>query len=87
MGGGEAGRGDRGVSQMFMTMDVKRVGGSLEEMDRTVEGILASVKRTGGNVRYPGEGALRMRRESMAATGCRCDGELWGEILKLSEAV
>lgn len=74
------------VSQVFMAIHLESLG-SPEEIDRKVNAIVedfcAAVALDGASdVRYPGEGMLARRRESLAR-GISVDAELWNRVLDM----
>lgn len=76
-----------GCSQIFITMDPSQLGGRAFT-DRIADGVVAYVNASppaegGGEVLYPGESALRRRRDQMA-NGILVDDGVWSEVLALA---
>lgn len=75
-----------GVSQVFMAFDVTRTG-STEAIQQTVEGVIADLHAStpvseGGEVLYPGERALRTRRENLEQ-GIPVEPTIWERVRTL----
>ena len=77
-----------GQSQVFLAIAPSAVG-QMEQMAAVVEGAIAAVHAAtpilpGRPARYPGEGALRVRAESMQL-GIAVEGATWDGFIKLEE--
>ncbi len=75
-----------GVSQVFIAFDVTRSGRSTlvnQVVDQVIDDLHKAVPvQDGGEVLYPGEQALRTRRDNLA-NGIPVDPSIWGQILEL----
>lgn len=69
------------VSQAFIAMDVTSLSGR-EVRERLVNAVVEDLHRAGEDVRYPGEGMLKTRRENMAQ-GIPVDEVQWENLLKM----
>ncbi len=69
------------VSQTYIAIDVTSLVGQ-EMRERIVNGVVDDVHGVHESVRYPGEGMLRTRRESMEK-GVLVDGEQWEGLLEM----
>jgi len=72
------------VSQVYIAIDVSQLG---EEADQKIDAIVtdflgAAPLDAGDNVRYPGEGMLAIRRDSLA-NGIPVDPDLWQQLLEM----
>jgi 3-dehydro-L-gulonate 2-dehydrogenase len=72
-----------GVSQVFIAVDVRAIGG-VAASTRIAEKVIASIRQSGngevgGQVRYPGERVLNTRRENML-NGIPVKEEIWRQL-------
>ena len=74
---------ESGVSQIFMAFDLEKIRGSRDAADAEADRIIAFLKQGGAGVRYPGEGSLKSRRESMEL-GVEVDEAIWKAVLEMS---
>lgn len=75
-----------GVSQVFIAIDVAKLG-SGAELQRMVAGIIDDYQQShpaepGAQIRYPGEGVLRNRQRNQQE-GIPVDAEVWADIQAL----
>jgi len=77
---------ETGMSQMFLTMNPEALGPESRSAE-IVEGVVTSLHNCppaipGGEVRYPGEQALRLREEN-TRLGLPVEPEIWEQILAM----
>lgn len=72
---------ERGLSQVFLTLNLAALS-SPEESSRAADAIVASVVRTGQEVRYPGQQVLRTRADNLRQ-GIPVRDALWEELRRL----
>ncbi len=70
---------ERRVSQVFLAIDPRKIGVDFEAV---AERMQSDLKARGEDVRYPGEGALRTRQESMKR-GVKVDRQVWDDVLRM----